>query len=253
MKRSRKKNRRGLISGKHSLQRRGDCSSAEFPGLGPDHLAVVVADRQVLVEHVDDRRVRQRVPRDAQEVVAEQVVVLEVDDVGPVREQKVAVVLGRSPPCPSRAVKEVVEPRDVGPHEVLVGVLVDGAHRRVRVQGGTSFVRAGSTRPSQEHRLDVAGVPQCLVEAQGVSLCATRPKMRVVVTDDQNLRLVLHGGARHSRSPSGCGRRPGPARLAPAGRGTRRSCWQRACPLGAPRGFLPRAPPTDRALSPLAR
>ena len=56
----------------------------------PHHLAVAVADRQVLVQRVDDRHVGQRVPGDAHEVVAEEERVLEVHDVRLLGEQEVA-------------------------------------------------------------------------------------------------------------------------------------------------------------------
>ena len=127
MKRLRMKNVCGLISGKHSWQRRGDCSwhSSLLPRA--HHLPVVMADRQVLVQHVDDRRVGQRVLRDAQDVVADQEVVLEVDDVGLVRQQEVAEVarerllVGRTAGRGSRSRV------DVGVEEVLVGVVVHRA------------------------------------------------------------------------------------------------------------------------------
>ena len=59
-------------------------------GVAPHHLAVAVADRQVLVQGVDDRHVRQRVLRDAHDVVTEEDRVLEVHDVGLLGEQEVA-------------------------------------------------------------------------------------------------------------------------------------------------------------------
>ena len=90
MKRLRRKKVCGLMSGKHSWQRRGDASWQSSLVERAHHLAVAVADRQVLVQRVDDRRVGQRVPRHAHDVVAEEERVLEVDDVGPVREQEVA-------------------------------------------------------------------------------------------------------------------------------------------------------------------
>ena len=82
----------GVIVGKHSWQRRGDSSSQSSLVLGADHLAVPVADRHVLVKRVDDRRVGQRVAGHADHVVARCRRVLEVHDVGLLREQEVAEV-----------------------------------------------------------------------------------------------------------------------------------------------------------------
>ena len=63
---------------------------AQLVAVGAHHLAVAVADRQELVQRVDDRRVRQRAADRAEHVVADEEGVLEVDDVGLVREQEVA-------------------------------------------------------------------------------------------------------------------------------------------------------------------
>jgi hypothetical protein len=68
---------------------------AELPVPRTDELADVVTDRQVLVQRVHDRRVGQRVAYHADRVEADEERVLEMDDVGTVREKEVPEIAGQ--------------------------------------------------------------------------------------------------------------------------------------------------------------
>ena len=63
---------------------------AELIVLSPQHLPVPVADREHLLEGVDDRSVGQGVAGLANEVLSEEHGVLEMDDIGSVGEQELA-------------------------------------------------------------------------------------------------------------------------------------------------------------------
>ena len=89
--------------------------------VGAHHLAVAVADRQELVQRVEDRRVGKHAPHGRHEVVAEEERVLEVHDVGLVRLDELREVL-RVEALVAGGHREEVEVVRLRVEEVLVRV-----------------------------------------------------------------------------------------------------------------------------------
>ena len=74
---------------------------AQLAAEGPHQLAVVVADREVLVQRVDDRNVGQQAPRQAEQLGADEQGVLDVDHVGALGAQHLGEPLGVDAACPA--------------------------------------------------------------------------------------------------------------------------------------------------------
>ena len=126
---------------------RGRGLGAERAGAGLDHLAVVGADHQVLVQREDDRDVRQCAAGGAQRLDAEAHDVVEVDDVGPAVGEEALEMRrsGRRSRCcrdrtsRSRSTRTASRP---GPGRATSGASRGGARRAGRR-------RRGSGRPSR--------------------------------------------------------------------------------------------------------
>ena len=189
MKRSRRKKSCGGIAGKHSLQRRGRGVRAQL-AVGPQHLAVAMADREVLVQRVEDRRVGEHAPDRRHEVVPDEERVLEVHDVGLVRPDELREVL-RVEVLVAGGHREEVEVVGLRVEEVLVRIVADGAERGAGVRRPRG--RDVGPDPRDQQRLELVGVPQRSRTAPARSLRAPREEGRVVVQHVENLGL-LHVG-----------------------------------------------------------
>jgi hypothetical protein len=140
---------------------------------GREQLAVAEAHRQVLVQRVDDRGVRQHVADGAHQVEAEEQAVLDVHDVGLVGAQEVGQV-ARVELLVARAGQEPVVVGRVGVEEVLAGVAADRLDQRAGVRRAAAG--AGRAGPGQQQRLPARGaVAHLLVELEGVGLRAPPP------------------------------------------------------------------------------
>ncbi len=197
MNRSRRKNSCGGISGKHSLQRRGEACVHSSP-LGPHHLPVAVADRQVLVQRVEDRHIREQAPDRRHDVEADEERVLEMDDVGLVCLEEVGDVPGVEA-LVARRHREEVEVARLREQEVLVRVVARHAERRARVRRCASDATFGPMRATSSGSNSV-GLAQRLVQLERVGLRSAREQRRVVVEDVQDLCL-LHARNQRRRGP----------------------------------------------------
>ena len=155
--------------------------SAQLVVLRSDHLAVPVADREVLVQGVDDRRVRQRVARHPDHVVAEVVRVLEVHDVGLQVPEEPLEMDGQRRPV-GQPSEEVVEVAELGVEQVLVRVSVDHRDRRVGMWAGCLGI--GTPGAGEHHRLETRRLAQRLVEVARVHLDAADQEVGMVVAHE---------------------------------------------------------------------
>ena len=128
-----RKNACGGISGIAlvAAPRRG--LQAQLAVEGPHELAVVVADREVLVQRVDDRNVGQQAPRQAEQLGADEQGVLHVDHVGALSAEHLGEPVRVDTLVPRRH-EELVELLVFDQHDGLVGVALDRAHLLARAQ-----------------------------------------------------------------------------------------------------------------------
>ncbi len=158
---------------------------------GPDHLALVVADREELVQRVDDRHAGQRPPDLADGVIAQEERVLEVDDVGADGEQELAEVLGVEALVEAHRSVEPVEVVAIGIDEVLVVRAVDGGEPGLGMRPGAP--RLGRSAAGEEDRVPLARVSEGEMQFVGVGLGSSGPDLRVVVGDEEDPSRVPHG------------------------------------------------------------
>ena len=163
-----------------------------------DHLTVVGADRVIVVQGVDDLRIRADAADQEQHLHAQQQRVMHMHDVRPEGAQQVGQV-GHQPVQVDLALVEMVEM--AGPQQHLVGAAAQRLEPGAGTRRAVGVVGAGQEQALRPRRLQAA--EQLMREDLG----AAGMQARVVVRDQQHPRRP--GGhqrtRRLARSRTGCG------------------------------------------------
>jgi hypothetical protein len=164
-----------------AVGRRG--TAAKLRALGLHHLAVVVADRQELVERHDDRRIRQRFAHGIERLETEAQHMVEMHDVRPEIADEADEVA-----------TDVVGVA-VGQEEVVVVVAVEQDVGRALAQAHQRRPGMARRRRADPRQIDRAGAGQRvqpLVQIVRGDLGAAERKARMSVADDEDAQVFAH-------------------------------------------------------------